>query len=115
MAGAAWAARVAEEAAIVGRVVLFRQARTEVERADQLALRDEWHDQRDAGLAQGPDRRRVELQAGEVDRTRGRLEVGEQRVRFGDVDRDRSRGCVRVGPDGRVGGRHRITGRPRVQ
>ena len=42
-----------QEAAIVGRVVLLRQARPEVERADQLALGDERHDQRDAGLAQG--------------------------------------------------------------
>ena len=46
-----------QEAAVVGRVVLFGQARTKVEGADQLALRDERDDQGDAGLAEGVDRR----------------------------------------------------------
>ena len=41
-----------QEPAVVGRVVLLRQARTEVERADQLALGDERDDQRDAGVAE---------------------------------------------------------------
>ena len=42
-----------QEPAVVGRVVLLREPRAEVERADQLALGDERDDQRDAGLAQG--------------------------------------------------------------
>ena len=44
-----------QQAPIVGRVVLLGQARPEVERADQLALRDQRHDEGDAGLAQGVD------------------------------------------------------------
>ena len=41
-----------QQAAVVRRVVLLGQARAEVERADELALRDERHDQGDAGLAE---------------------------------------------------------------
>ena len=57
-----------QQAAVVGRVVLLGQPRAEIERADQLALRDERHDERDARLAQVADRRRVELEARDVDR-----------------------------------------------
>ena len=49
-----------EEAAVVGGVVLLGQARAQVERPDQLALRDERDDERDAGgaqLARAPGRR----------------------------------------------------------
>ena len=78
-----------QQAAVVGGVVLLGQPRAEVERADQLALRDERDDERDTGLAEGADRRRVELEAGDLDRSGRGLEVGEQRVGLGDVDRDR--------------------------
>ena len=46
-----------QEAAIVGGVLLLRKPRAEVERADQLALRDERDDERDARLAQRRDGR----------------------------------------------------------
>ena len=69
-----------QEAPVVGRVLLLGQARAQVERADQLALADQRDDQRDAGLAKLADRRRVQLERREVDRTRCGLEVGEQRV-----------------------------------
>ena len=97
-----------EEAAIVRGVVLLREPRAQVERADQLALGDERDDQRHAGLAKGGDRRRVELETGDVDWTWRRLEVGEQRVALGDVDRDRAgRG---VGGRRRLGDRFRGSG-----
>ena len=66
VAGAAWAASVVRRRDRRG-IVLLRQAWTEVERADQVALRDERNDEGDAGLTQGLDRRRLELEAGEVD------------------------------------------------
>ena len=97
-----------QEPAVVGRVVLLRQPRAEVERPDQLALGDERHDERDAGFAQRGDRRRVELEPGEVDRAGRGLEVGEQRIALGDVDGDRAG----RGVDGRrrLGDRCRGTG-----
>ena len=78
-----------QEAAVVGRVVLLGQPRPEIEGADQLALGDERDDERDAGLAQGADRRRVQLEPGDLDRPGGGLEVGEERVGLGDIDGDR--------------------------
>ena len=77
-----------QKASVVRRVVLLGQARAQVERADQLALRDERHDEGDAGLAHRSDRRRVEFQLGDLHRAGGRLQVGHQRIRLGDVDRD---------------------------
>ncbi len=55
-----------EEPAVVGRVVLLREPRAEVERADQLALGDERHDQRHAG------RRAARVTAGDSSSSRAR-------------------------------------------
>ena len=89
-----------QQATVVGGVVLLGQPWAEVERADQLALRDQRDDERDTGGAEVADRRRVELEAGELDRSWRRLEVGEQRIGFGDVHRDRA-------PDARLARRPR--------
>ena len=53
---------VVEQLAVVGGVVLLGQARPEVERADQLALGDERHDELHAGGLELAQRRRVELE-----------------------------------------------------
>ena len=78
-----------EEPAVVGRVVLLGEPRPEVEGPDQLALRNERHDQGDTGGAQIRDRRRVEFELRQFHRAGRRLEVGEQRIGFRDVHRDR--------------------------
>ena len=46
------------------------------------------HDERDAGRAEPLQRRRGQLEPRQVHRSGRRLQVGEQRVRLGDVDRD---------------------------
>ena len=69
-----------EEPPVVGGVLLLGQARAQVERPDELALADEGDDEHDAGVAELVDRRRVELEVREVDRTRRGLEIGEERV-----------------------------------
>ena len=66
-----------EQPAIVGRVVLLGEPGAEVEGPDQLALRDQRHDQRDPGGPQLRDRRRVQLQLRQLDRSRSGLEEGE--------------------------------------
>ena len=81
-----------EELAVVGAVVLVRQARAEVEGADQLALGDQRDDDPDAGRPQLVEGRRVELEALGVDDAAGRLEVGEERVGRGDLDGGAGRG-----------------------
>ena len=77
-----------QQAPVVGRVVLLREARAEVQRADQLPLRDQRHDQGDAGGPQCVHRGRAQLEARDVHGTGGRLEIGQQRVVVGDVDGD---------------------------
>ena len=92
-----------EESAVVRRVLLLREARAEVQRPDQFALGDERDDQGHAGLAHGTQRRRVEFQLGDLHGAGRGLEVGEQRIRLGDGNRDgrivsrgsgRFRGCL---------------------
>ncbi len=102
-----------QQAAVVGRVVLLGQPRAEVERADQLALGDERHHERHARLAHRAERRRVQLEPGDLDRAGRGLEVGEQRVRLGDVDGDRGpvvRGRRRAGRHGLDGDLVRLRG-----
>ena len=76
-----------EQPAVVGRVVLLRQPRAEVERPDELALGHQRHDERDAGGPQLVERGRGELEAR---RGRpGRARTGGRRTA------DRSPGCRR--------------------
>ena len=62
-----------EQPAVVGRVVLVGEARPDVEQADQLAVGDERDDQRDAGGPHLGERRRVEIEVRQLDRSRGAL------------------------------------------
>ena len=76
-----------EQPLVVGRVLLVGEPRAEVERADQLAARDERHDERDAGRPERVDGRRLELEPLDLDRAAGGLEVRDQRVVGRDLDR----------------------------
>ena len=77
--------KAGEQPPVVGRVLLLGEPGAEVERPDQLALADQGHDQGDARVAQVAHGRRIELEAGELDRSGGGLEVGQERVVGGDV------------------------------
>ena len=117
IAGAAWAARVASSRRSSVEYSCSRQARAQVERADELALRDERDDQRDAGFAEGRDGGGLEVEPRDVDRAGRGLEVGEERVGFRDVDRHRRVGRHRRRRAGGIrrhrglGGRRRLGGR----
>jgi hypothetical protein len=84
---------VVEQTPIVGRVVLIGEPRSEVEQADQLTLADERDDEPYAGRSQCRERRRVELEAIDVDRPGGALEVRDERVVGRDVEVERVRCC----------------------
>ncbi len=96
-----------QQAAIVGRVVLLGQPRPEVERADQLALGYQRHDQGHARIAQRLEGRRRQLQLRQIDGTRRGLQVGEQRVGLAGCRRD----AGMLLDDGRRGDGRRLGGR----
>ena len=58
---------VVEQLAVIGGVVLLRQARAEVEHSDQLSLADERDGELHAGGLELAQRRRVELERFDVD------------------------------------------------
>ena len=60
-----------EQPLVVGRVLLVGEPRAEVERADQLAARDERHDQRHARGAQRVDGGRLQLEPVDLDHAAG--------------------------------------------
>ena len=99
-----------QQPAIVGRVVLLRQPRAEVECPDELALGHQRHDERDAAASQLVERRGRELEAREVDRTGCGLEVGEERIGLRDLHRD-ARLFDRDGRDRRDGDGYRVRAR----
>ena len=78
-----------EELAIVGGVVLLREARAEVEHTDQLALAHERDGELHTGCLELAQRGRVELERVDVDGPGNPLEVGEQGIVGSDVDRRR--------------------------
>ena len=81
------AGEVVEQLAVVGGVVLLREARSEVEHPDQLALADERDGELHARGLELAQRGRVELERVDVDGLARALEVGEQRVVRRDLDR----------------------------
>ena len=76
-----------EQPAVVGRVVLVGEPAPDVEQADELAVGDQRHDERDAGRPHLGERRRVQVEVRQVDRARGVLEVGDERIVGRDVER----------------------------
>jgi hypothetical protein len=96
-----------EERAVVPAVALVRQPGAQVQGADELALGDERDDDPDAGTPELREGGRVELEVLGIDHPTGGLEVGEERVRRGDLDGGPHRGearAVRHGspPDRRI-------------
>ncbi len=75
-----------EQALVVGRVLLVREARPEVERADELAAADQRHDERDTRLLQRCDAGRIELEPIDLDRAAGALQERDERVVGRDLD-----------------------------
>jgi hypothetical protein len=98
---------VLEKATVVGRVALVREPWSQVQRADQLAVRDERHDELDAGLAQPAKGRGVELQPIDVDGARCLLQHDEQRVALGDGNVRSREGIGHAGRWGRMGRAYR--------
>ena len=78
--------RAVEQPLVVARVLLLRQPRPEVEHADQLAARDERHDEHDARLPHLLQRRRLELEPGDVHGAGCALEHRQHRVVGRDVE-----------------------------
>ena len=75
-----------QEPPVVGGVLLLGQAWPEIERADQLALAHQRDDKGDAGGPKVADCLGVQVEPGDVDRTRRGLEIGEERVVRRDLD-----------------------------
>ena len=90
------AGQVVEQAAVIEAVRTLAAAGPEVQHADQLALGHERHHDLDAGRAHRVEGGRLEVEVLDRDGARVLLQVEEQRVVLGDVER-------RGGPD-RVAG-----------
>src|SRR5262249_4403589 len=76
-----------EQPQIVAGVVLLAETRPEVQDPDQLALADERDGELHPGLAELAKRRGVELERVDVDGTGRRLEMFDEWVSRGDLDR----------------------------
>ena len=97
--------QVLQQLAVVRRVLLLGQPRSQVQHADQLALGHQGDHQAQAHRAHVLQGRRVQLQLFHVHRPRGALQVREQGVVRCDVERRSLRPLRRRGRTGRLYGR----------
>ena len=72
---------------VVGRIILVGEARTDVEDPDQLAICDQRDRERYARRPHLLKGRRIEVQAREVNGARSGLQVGDEGIVGGDLER----------------------------
>ena len=89
-----------EKAAVLARVLLVGEPRSELEEPDELSLADERDDELAPPGTERPHRGRIQLELVQAHGTAGLGEVRKERVVRGDVDR---RALDRLPPRGRCG------------